>query len=135
MDNQHQGPDDNMTLKEAKFCIGDFLDVSINSPNGRMDRWVDCWSNAKSHNYLGFYRFGDRRGGFGDRGGFGGGRFDDRGRNGGGFGGPRGDREGGFGAGRDREGGFGAGRDREGGFGAAREREGGFGNRDRSDRS
>lgn len=112
-----KGPDDNMTLKEAKFCIGDFLDVSINSPNGRMDR------------------FGDRRGGFGDRGGFGGGRFDDRGRNGGGFCGPRGDRDGGFGAGRDREGGFGAGRDREGGFGAAREREGGFGNRDRSDRS
>ena len=35
-----QGPDDNMTLKEAKFCIGDFLDVSINSPNSRMDRWA-----------------------------------------------------------------------------------------------
>ena len=35
-----------MTLKEAKFCIGDFLDVSINSPNGRMDRWVG-WTNAK----------------------------------------------------------------------------------------
>ena len=29
-----------MTLKEAKFCIGDFLDVSINSPNSRMDRWA-----------------------------------------------------------------------------------------------
>jgi len=101
-----KGPDDNMTLKEAKFCIGDFLDVSINSPNSRMDR------------------FGDRRGGFGNRGGFGD-RFDDRGRNGGG----------GFGAGRDRdrEGGFG--RDREGGFGAPREREGGFGNRDREERS
>ena len=69
-------------------------------------------------------RFGDRRGGFGNRGGFGD-RFDDRGRNGGG----------GFGAGRDRdrEGGFG--RDREGGFGAPREREGGFGNRDREERS
>ena len=33
-----QGPDDNMTLKEAKFAIGDYLDVSINSPSGRMDR-------------------------------------------------------------------------------------------------
>ena len=39
-----------MTLKEAKFCIGDFLDVSINSPNGRMDRWTRLMS--RPHKYL-----------------------------------------------------------------------------------
>jgi len=82
-----RGPDDNMTLKEAKFAIGDFLDVSINSPNGRMDR-MD--------------RFGDRRGGFGDR--FGGDR-----RNGGGFG---------MGRDRDRDMGF-----RDGGRGGGDFRE------------
>ena len=41
-----------MTLKEAKFCIGDFLDVSINSPNGRMDRWA---GHAKATQYLALF--------------------------------------------------------------------------------
>ena len=41
-----------MTLKEAKFCIGDFLDVSINSPNGRMDRWAN---HIKATQYLALF--------------------------------------------------------------------------------
>jgi len=63
-----RGPDDNMTLKEAKFCIGDYLDVSINPPSGRMDRFGDRRGGG----------FGDRFGGERRNGGFGMGRDRDR---------------------------------------------------------
>ena len=33
-----QGPDDQKTLADCKFVIGDFLDISITPPTGRMDR-------------------------------------------------------------------------------------------------
>lgn len=67
-----QGNDDNKTLGDCKFSIGDYMDIAISPPNQRMDR-MD---------------FGRRGGGFGGGresfGGFGSGRFggdrrDDRG--------------------------------------------------------
>jgi len=129
-----KGPDDQKTLSECKFSIGDYLDISIAPPTGRMDR-MDFGRRGGG----GFGdRFNDRRGGFGRDRENGGGFGRDR-ENGGGFGSGGGfgrdrtsrDREngGGFGAGREREnGGFGGGRDRTsrdkeaGGFGRGRER-------------
>ena len=35
-----QGPDDQKTLADCKFVIGDFLDIAITPPTGRMDRLV-----------------------------------------------------------------------------------------------
>jgi len=66
-----RGPDDSKTLHDCKFVIGDYIDVAITPPTGRMDR-MDYGRRG----------FGDRRNGFGgggrdyggDRGGFGGGR-------------------------------------------------------------
>ena len=34
-----QGPDDQKTLADCKFVIGDFLDIAITPPTGRMDRY------------------------------------------------------------------------------------------------
>lgn len=35
----HKGPDDNVTLESKKFQIGDYIDVSIQTPRmGRRDR-------------------------------------------------------------------------------------------------
>jgi len=66
-----QGQDDNKTLHDCKFVIGDYIDVAITTPTGRNDR-MDYGRRG----------FGDR-GGFGERrNGFGGG--------GGGFRGGRG---------------------------------------------
>ena len=59
-----QGPDDNKTLHDCKFVIGDFIDVAITPPTGRMDRM--------DYGRRGFG--GDRRNGFGGGGGFRGGR-------------------------------------------------------------
>jgi len=84
-----KGPDDGKTLHDCKFVIGDYIDVAITPPTGRMDR-MDYGRRG----------FGDRRNGFGggrdyggDRGGFGGGRGGGRD-----FGPPRD----GFGGGRPR---------------------------------
>merc|ERR1719312_1266166 len=33
-----RGPDDQKTLADCKFVIGDFLDIAITPPTGRMDR-------------------------------------------------------------------------------------------------
>jgi len=59
-----RGPDDNKTLHDCKFVIGDFIDVAITPPTGRMDRM--------DYGRRGFG--GDRRNGFGGGGGFRGGR-------------------------------------------------------------
>merc|ERR1719342_1680576 len=54
-----RGPDDQKTLADCKFVIGDFLDIAITPPTGRMDR-MDGYGRR------GFG--GDRRnGGFRDR--------------------------------------------------------------------
>merc|ERR1719150_121062 len=65
-----RGPDDQKTLADSKFVIGDFLDIAITPPTGRMNRM--------DYGRRGFG--GDRRNGFGG------------GRGGGGGGGYRGDR-------------------------------------------
>jgi hypothetical protein len=33
-----KGPDDNKTLMECRFAIGDYMDITITPPNSRMDR-------------------------------------------------------------------------------------------------
>eukprot|EP00092_Neocalanus_flemingeri_P008597 GFUD01009263.1.p1 GENE.GFUD01009263.1~~GFUD01009263.1.p1 ORF type:complete len:139 (+),score=40.31 GFUD01009263.1:391-807(+) len=54
-----RGPDDQKTLSDCKFVIGDFLDISITPPTGRMDRM--------DYGRRGFG--GDRRNGNGGNGG------------------------------------------------------------------
>jgi len=128
-----KGIDDNKTLGQARFIIGDYIDIAITPPNpsgGRLHRLDriggDRDRDHRDHGGGGGNRrwrqgggggFGNRgeSGGFGgDRGGFGGDR--------GGFGGDRG----GFGGDRD---GFGGNRD--GGGGGFGNRGGGFGDRRR----
>merc|ERR1712113_665963 len=65
-----QGNDDNKTLHDCKFVIGDYIDVAITPPTGRMDR-MDYGRRG----------FGDRGNGFGGGGGgFRGGRGRSRSR-------------------------------------------------------
>ena len=94
--------DDNKTLAQARFVIGDYLDIAITPPtNGggrphhRLDRMNDHPRDRDHRDDRNWNRggFDDRdRGGFGDRrrgGGFGDrnrGGFGDRNRGGGGFG-------------------------------------------------
>merc|ERR1712154_227572 len=66
-----KGPDDTKTLQNCKFVIGDFIDIAVTPPTGRMDRM--------DYGRRGFG--GDRRNGFGGG----------RGAGGGGGGGYRGD--------------------------------------------
>jgi len=54
-----RGPDDSKTLHDCKFVIGDFIDVAITPPTGRMDRM--------DYGRRGFG--GDRRNGYGGGGG------------------------------------------------------------------
>jgi len=88
-----KGMDDNKTLAQARFVIGDYIDIAITPPNpgggGRSHR-LDRIGDPRDRDHRGFGDGDRRRGGFGDRGG-------------GGFGG--GDRGGGFGGGN--RGGFG----------------------------
>lgn len=86
-----KGMDDNKTLAQARFVIGDYVDIAITPPNPggggrahRLDRIGDHDSRDRDHR--GGFGDGPRRGGggFGDRGG--GGGFGDRGDGGGGFG-------------------------------------------------
>merc|ERR1719436_1300766 len=68
----NRGPDDGKTLHDVKFVIGDYIDVAITPPTGRMDRM-----DYGGHRRNGFgdrdRGFGDRDRGFGDRGGYRGG--------------------------------------------------------------
>lgn len=73
-----KGPDDNKTLHDCRFVIGDFLDIAITPPNSRMDRMDYGRRNFGGGG--GGDRFRGGRGGFGDRLGFGDrGSFGDRG--------------------------------------------------------
>merc|ERR1719411_2382617 len=65
-----KGPDDTKTLQNCKFVIGDYIDIAVTPPTGRMDRM--------DYGRRGFG--GDRRNGFGGGGGFRGGRGRDRSR-------------------------------------------------------
>lgn len=66
-----QGPDDTKTLHDCKFVIGDYIDIAVTPPTGRMDRM--------DYGRRGFN--GDRRNGFGGGGGgYRGGRGRDRSR-------------------------------------------------------
>jgi len=83
-----KGMDDNKTLTQARFVIGDYVDIAITPPNpgggGRAHR-LDRIGDPRDRDHRGGFGDGPRRGGggFGDRGG--GGGFGDRG-DGGGFG-------------------------------------------------
>merc|ERR1719310_500 len=59
-----RGPDDTKTLQNCKFVIGDYIDIAVTPPTGRMDRM--------DYGRRGFG--GDRRNGFGGGGGYRGGR-------------------------------------------------------------
>jgi len=76
----NRGPDDGKTLHDVKFVIGDYIDVAITPPTGRMDR-MD-YGRRRPMDFGGDRRngfgdrdrgFGDRDRGFGDRGGYRGG--------------------------------------------------------------
>jgi len=79
-----KGMDDNKTLAQARFIIGDYIDIAITPPNPagggrpmhRLDRMNDH-PRDRDHRDGGNRRWGGRQGGFGDR---------DRDRDRGGFG-------------------------------------------------
>jgi len=59
-----QGNDDNKTLGDCKFSIGDYMDIAISPPNQRMDR-MDYGRRGGRESFGG--RFGGDRGGRDDR--------------------------------------------------------------------
>jgi len=75
-----RGPDDQKTLADCKFVIGDYLDIAITPPTGRMDRWVETrgWRNGSCYVEIIFSRMDYGRRGFGADRRNGGGGFRDR---------------------------------------------------------
>lgn len=85
-----KGMDDNKTLSQARFVIGDYIDIAITPPNPgggrphRLDRMGGDHPRDRDHRGgdrgggPDRRRFGGGGGGFGDRGGGGGGGFGDR---------------------------------------------------------